>query len=119
MVKRFVREDRVDQVDATRPRSRADKAIDADALTSKKSRLSINNADGLSDSDSESSSDDDGCSSEDEQSRSMSKHGRWSELDEQRLLVYKKEDNAWDWIFPGRTPAAVRTRWNMDQPRGE
>ncbi|MCJ1357538.1 MAG: hypothetical protein MMC33_007534 [Icmadophila ericetorum] len=66
-------------------------------------------------SDSESSSDDDGCSC-------TSKQSWWSDLDEQRLLAYKKADKSWDWIFgkfPGRTPAAVRTRWNMVRPRGE
>jgi hypothetical protein len=34
------------------------------------------------------------------------------------LLVYKTEGKPWDWIFkkfPGRTPAAVRTRWTMVQ----
>jgi hypothetical protein len=63
----------------------------------------------------DSGSDDDGCSS-------TGKHSRWSDLDEHRLLAYKKEDKSWDWIFgkfPGRTPAAVRTRWNMIRPRVE
>ena len=44
---------------------------------------------------------------------STSKQSRWSALDEQRLLAWKKEDKSWGWIFgkfPGRTPAAVRTR---------
>jgi len=66
-------------------------------------------------SDSESSSDDDGYSS-------TSKQSRWSDIDEQRLLAYKKTDKFWDWIFgkfQSRTPAAVRTRWNMVWPRGE
>jgi hypothetical protein len=90
--------------------------VDAGALASRRSTP-------LSDSDSESSSDDDGCSSEAEQGRaSTSKQSRWSALDEQRLLAWKKEDKSWDWIFgkfPGRTPAAVRTRWNMVRPRGD
>ena len=72
-------------------------------------------------SDSKSSSDDDGCSSGDEQGRSStSKHSRWDDIDEQRLLAYKKEDKSWEWIFkkfPGRTQAAVRTRWTMVQHR--
>ncbi|CZR69079.1 uncharacterized protein PAC_18980 [Phialocephala subalpina] len=67
----------------------------------------------LSDSDPDLSSDDDGCSSEDEQSRSsMSKHSRWSDLDEQCLLAHKKEGKSWELIFSkfqGRTrPAYVR-----------
>jgi hypothetical protein len=66
-------------------------------------------------------SDDDECSSEDGQKRSStSKHSRWSDLDEQRLVAYKKEDKSWEWIFkkfPGRTPATVRTRWTMVQHR--
>ena len=111
-------------VDATRTRPQEGKAVDAGALASRRSKPSIGDDDGgLSDSDSESSSDDDGCSSEDGQGRSSTgKHSRWSDLDEQRLLAYKKEDKSWDWIFgkfPGRTPAAVRTRWNIVRPRGE
>ena len=113
-----------DYVDATRTRPQEGRAVDAEALASRRSKPSISDDDGgLSDSDSESSSDDDGCSSEDEQGRSStSKHSRCSDLDEQRLLAYKKEDKSWDWIFgkfPGRTPAAVLTRWNMVWPRVE
>jgi hypothetical protein len=47
----------------------------------------------------------------------LGRHNRQLDLDEQRLLVYK-EGKSWDWIFgkfPGRTPAAVRTRWTMVQ----
>jgi hypothetical protein len=36
---------------------------------------------------------------------STSKQSRWSDLDEQRLLAYKKEGKSWEWIFgqfPGR-----------------
>jgi hypothetical protein len=58
-----------------------------------------------------------------EQGRSSTnKQNRWSDLDEQRLLAYKKEDKSWEWIFrkfPGRTRPAIRTRWNMIRPRGE
>lgn len=81
----------------------------------------ISDDDGLSDSDPNPSSDDDGCSSEDKQDRlSMRKNIPWGELDEQRLLAYKKEGKPWSWIFrkfPGRTPGAVRTRLNMVQGR--
>lgn len=74
---------------------------------------------GLSDSDPDSSSDDDGCSSKDGQGRaSPRKNIPWGDIDEQRLLAYKKEHKSWGWIFkkfPGRTPAAVRTRWTMVQ----
>ncbi|KAH6714796.1 hypothetical protein BKA61DRAFT_575502 [Leptodontidium sp. MPI-SDFR-AT-0119] len=66
---------------------------------------------GLSNSDSASSGDDDECPSEDERGRS-SKHSRWSDLDEERLLAYKKEDKSWGWIFsqcPGRTRPAIRS----------
>ncbi|PVH87780.1 hypothetical protein DL98DRAFT_509343 [Cadophora sp. DSE1049] len=68
-------------------------------------------------------SDDDGCSSEDEQKRSStSKHSRWSDLDEQRLLAYKKESKSWEGIFgkfPSRTQPTIRTRWNIVRPRGD
>jgi hypothetical protein len=109
-----------DCVDATHTQPQGGKAVDARALALRRSKPSISDDDsGLSDSDSESSSDDDGCSSEDKQGRlSTSKHNRWSDLDEHRLLAYKKEDKSWDWIFgkfPGRTPAAIRTRWTMVQ----
>jgi hypothetical protein len=77
----------------------------------------------LSDTDPDSSSDDDGCSAEDEQGRSSTrKNVPWEDLDEQRLLAYMKEEKSWKWIFPkfpGRTPAAIRTRWNMIRPRDE
>jgi hypothetical protein len=70
---------------------------------------------GLSDSDPDlNNADDDECLSEDDQSHSsISRHSRWSGLDEQRLLAYKKEGKPWDWIFgkfPGRTRPAIRTR---------
>jgi hypothetical protein len=62
-----------------------------------------------SDSDPGPSGVDDGDSSEaDEQRRSSTtKYSAWSELDEQRLLAYKKEGKSWSWIFrkfPCRTP---------------
>jgi hypothetical protein len=113
-----------DHVNAMRTRPQEGRAVDARALASRRSKPSISDDDsGLSDSDSESSSDDDECSSEGEQGRSStSKHSRWPDLDEQRLLAYKKEDKSWKWIFrkfPGRTRPAIRTRWNMIRPRGE
>ena len=56
-------------------------------------------------------SSDNGDSSEAEQDRSCTnKQSQWSDLDEQRLLAYKKTGK---WIFgkfPGRTRPAVRTR---------
>jgi hypothetical protein len=77
----------------------------------------------LSDSDPESGSDDDGCSSEDELGCSGTRMNiPWGPVDEQRLLAYKREGKSWDWIFkkfPGRTPAAVRTRWTIVQRRVE
>jgi len=111
-------------VDATRTRPQDGSAVDAGALASRRSEFSNSDDDGgLSDSDPESSSDDDGCLSEAEQGRSTtSKQSRWSDLDEQRLLAYKKEGKSWEWIFgkfPGRTRPAVRTRWNMIRPRVE
>jgi hypothetical protein len=67
--------------------------VDADSLVSRGSKPSISDDDGgLSDSDPGSGRDDDLCSSEDKQgSLSTSKHSRWSGLDKQRLLAYKKE----------------------------
>ena len=47
-----------------------------------------------------SSSDNDGYSSKDEQEHlSARKDIPRDEIDEQRLLAYKKEDKAWDWNF--------------------
>jgi hypothetical protein len=111
-------------VGVTRTRPQDGSAVDSGALASRRSEFSNSDDDGgLSDSDPESSSDDDGCLSEAEQGRSTtSKQSRWSDLDEQRLLAYKKEGKSWEWIFgkfPGRTRPAVRTRWNMIRPRVE
>jgi hypothetical protein len=88
------------------------------------SELSSSDDDGsLTDSDPDLGSDDDGYSSEDELScPSMRTNISWKPLDEQRLLAWKKEGKPWKWIFkkfPGRTPAAVRTRLNIVQTRGE
>ncbi|KAI9779869.1 MAG: hypothetical protein M1839_007182 [Geoglossum umbratile] len=109
-------------VDATRTRPQNGRAVDTRALASRRSEPPSSDDDGgLSDSDPESSSGDDGCLSEAEQGHSStSKRSRWSDLDEQRLLAYKKEGKSWDWIFgkfPGRTGPAIRTRWNMVRPR--
>jgi hypothetical protein len=75
----------------TRNRPQEGRTVDARALASR----------------SEPSSSDDACSSEAEQGRSSkSKHIPWSQLDEQRLLAYKKEEKSWEWIFgkfPSRT----------------
>ncbi|KAH6694352.1 hypothetical protein BKA61DRAFT_711903 [Leptodontidium sp. MPI-SDFR-AT-0119] len=114
-----------DHLDATRTRPKEGRAVDAGALASQRSEppLSSNDDGSLSDSDSESSSDDDECSAEDEQGRSNTrKNVPWDPIDEQRLLAYMKEEKPWKWIFPkfpGRTPAAIRTRWNMIRPRDE
>jgi hypothetical protein len=60
---------------------------------------------------------DNGDSSEAEQGRSStSKQVRWTDLDERRLLAYKKEGKSWEWIFGkflGRTRPTIRTRWTM------
>jgi len=113
-----------DRVNATRTRPQDGKAVDAGPFTSRGSEPSSGDDDGgLSNSDSESSSDDDGCSSAGEQGRSSTrKNVPWEDLDEQRLLAYMKEEKPWKWIFPkfpGRTHAAIRTRWNMIRPRDE
>jgi len=81
------------------------KAVDAGALLSEGS---------------EPSSSDDACSSKKKQGFSTRTNIPWEAVDEQRLLAYKKEDKSWEWIFkkfPGRTPAAVRTRWTIVQHR--
>jgi len=91
-----------DHVDAEHTQSQ-----DGRALVSRRSKQSSSDNDGnLSDGDSESSSDND------EYSSTRTKI-LWDAIDEQRLRAYKKEGKPWDWIFkkfPGRTPAAVRTR---------
>jgi hypothetical protein len=83
-------------VDATRTRPQHGRAVDARALVSRRSEpLSSDNDSGLSDNDPEPSSDDDRCLSDDEQERSStSKQRRWSKLDKQRLLAYKKEEKS-------------------------
>jgi hypothetical protein len=100
------------------------KVVDTRATTRCKGEPSCSeDIDILNDSDPDlsSSSGDDGSSAEDEQGRSSTrKHSVWLPLDEQRLLVYKKEGKSWSWIFrkfPGRTQGAVRTRWHMVQAR--
>jgi hypothetical protein len=107
-------------------RHRYGKAIDAGAIISLGSELSSSGDDSdssNSDPDPDPSSNDDSCSNEADHGRSSTnKQSRWSSLDEQRLLAYKKEGKSWDWIFgkfPGRTRPAVRTRRNMIRPRGE
>ena len=67
-------------------------AVNAEAITSQRSKpFSLDDDGGLSDSDPDPSSSDDGCSSEGEQRRShTSKHSRWSDLDEQRFLASRK-----------------------------
>lgn len=61
----------------------------------------------------ERSSEDDDDSSDNDVDLSYS---RWSLLDDDRLLAYKREGRPWNWIFcrfPRRTEGAVRTRWHM------
>jgi hypothetical protein len=91
----------------TRNRPQEGRTVDARALASRSEPSSSDDEGGSSDIDPESSSDDDACSSEAEQGRSSkSKHIPWSQLDEQRLLAYKKEEKSWEWIFgkfPSRT----------------
>jgi hypothetical protein len=109
-----------DYIDATHTRPKEGRAVDTGALASRGSEPSTSDDDsGLSDSDPDLSSDDDGCSSEGGLGRlGTSMNIPWGFLDEQRLLAWKKEGKPWKWIFkkfPGRTPAAVRTRWTMVQ----
>jgi hypothetical protein len=108
---------------ATRIQPQHGTAVNAEAITSQRSKpFSLDDDGGLTDRDPDPSSDDDGCSSEDERRSHTSKHSRWSDLVEQRLLAYKKEGKSWEWIFgkfPGRTRPAIRTRWNMVRPRGD
>ncbi|KAI9863863.1 MAG: hypothetical protein M1813_003515 [Trichoglossum hirsutum] len=107
--------------DTTRTRPQDGRAVDTGALPSEGSEpSSSDDDDGLSDSDPDLSSGDDECSSREKQGSSTRMNIPWEAVDEQRLLTYKKEDKSWDWIFkkfPGRTPAAVRTRWTMVQHR--
>ena len=110
-----------DHVDATPTRPKEGRAVDTGALASRGSEPSSGDDDGgLSDSDPDLSSDDDGCSSEGGLGRLGTRMNiPWGALDEQRLLAWK-EGKPWKWIFkkfPGRTPAAVRTRWTMVQHR--
>jgi len=97
------------------------KAVDVGALPSEGSEPSSSDGEsGLSDSDPDLSSGDDAYTSKKNQGSKT--RMPWEPVDEQRLLAYKKEDKSWDWSFskfPGRTPAAVRTRWNMVRLRGE
>jgi hypothetical protein len=106
-----------DHVGVTRTRPPEGRAVDVGTPVWQRSEPSS------SDSDPESGSDDDGCSSEDELGCSGARMNiPWGPVDEQRLLAYKKEGKSWDWIFkkfPGRTPAAVRTRWTIVQRRVE
>jgi hypothetical protein len=92
---------------ATRIQPQHGTAINAEAITSQRCKLfSLDDDGGWSDSDPD-PSDDDGCSSEDEQRRShTSKHSRWSDLDEQRLLAYKLDPqfvHAGTWSGPEAT----------------
>ncbi|KAH7317308.1 hypothetical protein BKA65DRAFT_557512 [Rhexocercosporidium sp. MPI-PUGE-AT-0058] len=102
---------------------RLPKAVDAGALLSEGSEPSSSDDEsGLSDSDPDLSSDDDACSSKKKQGSSTRMNIPWEPVDEQRLLAYKQEDKSWEWIFkkfPGRTPAAVRTRWTMVRRRAD
>ncbi|KAF8847268.1 hypothetical protein BDZ45DRAFT_343497 [Acephala macrosclerotiorum] len=100
------------------------RAVDTETVAQRGSEpASSDDGDGLSDSHPDPSSDDDSCSSEDGQKRSNTRMNvPWEDIDEQRLLAYKKEGQSWEWIFgkfPGRTRPAIRTRWNMIRPRGD
>ena len=69
--------------------------------------------DGFGDGDAYSSEDNVGCTDK-------RKCTELSPLDWQRLSVYNREANSWEWIsgkFPGRTAGAVRTRWSTMQPQ--
>ena len=110
-----------DNVEATHARPQEGRAVNAGALALRRTEQSSSDDDsGLNDIDSESSSDDDARSRKEKQGSSTRINVPWEPIDEQRLLVYKKEDKSWEWIFkkfPGRTAAAVRTRWTMVQHR--
>jgi len=114
-----------DYVKAKCTRPQDGRAVHTGAFLSRRSESSSSDDDesGLNDSDPDLGSDDDACSSEDELSRSGTRlNVPWDPLDEQRLLAWKKEGKSWPWIFrklPGRTPAAIRTRWNMIRPRDD
>jgi hypothetical protein len=77
----------------------------------------------LPDCDPDSSSIDGGHSSEDEQRRSSTiKHSPWSDIDEKRLLAYKRTSlgsGSSPSSSPGLGPHLIRTRWNMVRPRVE
>ena len=79
---------------ATRIQPQHGTAVNAEAITSQRSKpFSLNDDSRLSDSDRDLSRGDDGCSSEEESGRSRTRmHIPWKDLDEQRLLAYKKED---------------------------
>jgi hypothetical protein len=100
-----------------RTRSQDGSAVDVGSLALQSESVSSNSDSGLSDGDPESDSDDGGSSSGDELGcSSTSKNAQWEDVDELRLLVYKKEDKSWDWIFkkfPERTQNAVRSRWTI------
>lgn len=103
--------------------ARDGRAIGTGSLASRSEPSSSDADGGLSDSDLEYSNDDNKYSRGSAQGRSTTRMNFiWEAVDEQRLLAYKREDKPWDWIFrkfPGRTPAAVRTRWNMIRLRVE
>ncbi|TVY13332.1 hypothetical protein LARI1_G008575 [Lachnellula arida] len=93
-----------DHIDATRSRPEDGRAIDAGPFISRGSEGLSSDEDqsGLSDSDPEPGGDcdNDGCSSEDELGRlDLRMNVLWDPIDEQRLLVYKKEGKSWKWIF--------------------
>ena len=100
----------------TENHSPRDKAANGGGLVnSEDSELSDEEDQSSSDSDS-GLGDGDGRQREDVRRPSARTHRSWSKLEEQRLLVYKKEDKPWEWIlrkFPHRTPGAVRLRWHM------
>jgi hypothetical protein len=78
----------------------------------------------LSDSNSDISTDNNGCSSEAEKQGGLSIRINilWDPVDEQHLVVWKKEGKPWDWIFkkfPGRTYPVIYIYWSMVYSRSE
>lgn len=112
-----------DYVEVKCARPQYGKALDTETLAAQGCKLSSSDDDcGLTDSDSDVGSDDDGCSSEAEKRGDLSVRMNipWDPVDVQRLVVWRKEEKPWDWIFkkfPSRTHGAIRTRWHMTQSR--
>jgi hypothetical protein len=113
----------VDEFEArirTQRKSQHGRAVEVGTIASQDGERSIDDDNGLSDSDL--SSDEERYTSDKVGLSSTRKHSPWSALDKQRLLAYKKENKSWSWIFRkfrNRTPPAMRTPQNMIRERAE